>query len=338
MKHITLTSYYNFTSGYGELLDVLLNGSFDFKLIPRTYTSVSDRYLNYFKENTLDINNCVDLCLLSITTELGASNPFFHMAFDRPRILYTMWESTRLSDLLVEVLNKFKCIIVPSNYNRDNFIRQGITTKIEVVPLFCDTDLYKYKQHTERDEFTFGISNEDPRKNLIKITNCFIKTFKNNDNVKLQIKTVNPVPALNYVNSRIETISRKLTKEKMRDWYHNLDVYVSGAVCEGWGMMQQESMCCGRPIIFTNYGGLAEFANKNNGFEVGYDTVYSTGYWQYGGTWSDFKFDEMCDMMLYCHNNREQVYSKGLLASQNASSFTKEKFIKNINKILVEYI
>ena len=134
-------------------------------------------------------------------------------------------------------------------------------------------------------------------------------------------------------------MSQKLTKHDLRDWYYNLDVYLSGATCEGWGMMQQESMCCGRPIIHTKYGGLSEFVNKDNGFEVGYDEVYSENRWgDYGGKWSEFKEQEFIDMMRYCYNNRDQVVYKGKQSSIDASVYTKQQFIKNISKVINLYI
>ena len=249
-----------------------------------------------------------------------------------------MWESSRVNDLIIEILNKFERIIVPNKYNKENFIKQGLICPIEVVPLFCDTNIYTYKPHTIRDRFVFGISNEDPRKNLDKLTLCFLKAFKNINNVELHIKTCSGV-STRIFDARIIYNSNKLSKEYLRDWYHNLDVYVSGATCEGWGMMQQESMCCGRPLIFTNYGGLTEYCNNTNGFEVKFKEVYSTKQWGgYAGKWSEFDEDDLINKMVYCYNNRNEVKEKGFIASKDASLFTEEIFINNIVNILNLYI
>ena len=116
-------------------------------------------------------------------------------------------------------------------------------------------------------------------------------------------------------------------------------MYVSGVTCEGWGMMQQESLCCGRPIIYTNYGGLKEFVNNDISFAVNYDEVYSTGCWgNYGGKWSEFNEDDMIEKMLYCYNNREEVISKGKKASIIANKYNKNLFIKNLSNVLNQYI
>ena len=341
MKKITLSSNYNFSSGYGELLKVLLTdlSFFDYKLIPRTYSNVSENFVHFFDYNETFERNTLDLTLLSLNNNIDNINPFLHMQMDRPRILYTMWESTRVNDLMIEILNKFKCILVPNQYNKNNLIKQGCLTRIEVVPLFCDTDHFIYKPHILRDEFVFGISNEDIRKNIEKVEKSFIKTFAKTENVKLQIKTTKFNRQLKFCNKNIIHINKKYTIDELKNWYHNLDVYVSGATCEGWGMMQQESMCCGRPIIFTNYGGLSEFVNKNNGFEVRFQEVFAKASWgDGGGKWSEFDEDDMMEKMLYCYKHRDKVVEKGIIAANDAGRFTKQRFLKKLDEIITEYL
>lgn len=340
MKTITLSSKYNFVSGYGELLYSLLTelpiAGYD--VVPRSYSEISDRYLEFFNKSHVFDRSLLDLSVLSISNNISAENVLTHLSFDRPRILLTMWESTRVNDLIIEILNKFTHVIVPNNYNRNNFIDQGLNTKIDVVPLFCDTETYVYKEPFVKDKFVFGVSNEDPRKNLDKVIKCFLKAFNNVKNVELQIKTCMPLQN-KILDSRLKYISVKYTKEQLRNWYYNLDVYVSGATCEGWGMMQQESLCCGRPIIYTNYGGLKEFVDAESSFDVDYDEVYSTGCWgNYGAKWSEFKETAMIEKMVYCYNNREEVISKGKKSALAAGKFNKYFFIKNLSNILNQYV
>jgi len=339
VKRVTLSSYYSFSSGYGEVLRVLLDdlSNNQYYIVPRTYSVISPEFLCYFEDKKVVDPHLTDLSLLSLTNDIGSLNPFFHMDFSRPRILYTMWESTRLNDLMIEVLNKYKHVCVPNHYNKINFKNQGLTCNIDVIPLFCDTEFFRYKEPEYDKKFVFGISNEDPRKNLFKITKCFLKAFKGINNVELQVKTNQCIQK--HCDTKIKYISRKLNKSDLRDWYYNIDVYLSGANCEGWGMMQQESMCCGRPLIYTNYGGLSEFVISKNNFEVGYDEVYSKYFWgDYAGKWSEFNEEEFIEMMLFCYKNKEVVYDRGKKSSLDASMYTKQKFIKNISDIIDLYI
>ena len=339
MKYVTLSSYYNFTSGYREVLIALLHGLpvHGYDIIPRTYGSISPEFFDYFQNKKNIGLNLVDLSLLSLTNDIGSTNPFIQMNFDRPRILYTMWESTRINDLMIEILSKYKHIFVPNHYNKVNFLNQGLNTNIDVIPLFCDTNHYVYSEHKTRDKFVFGVSNEDPRKNISKVTKCFLKAFKGCTDVELHIKTNESIQK--HFDNKVKYVSQKLSKDDLRDWYYNIDVYLSGATCEGWGMMQQESMCCGRPLIYTNYGGLSEFVISKNNFEIGYDEVYSEKFWgDYAGKWSDFKEDEFIEMMWFCYKNKDVVYERGKKSSIDASVFTKEKFIKNISNVIDLYI
>jgi glycosyltransferase involved in cell wall biosynthesis len=248
-----------------------------------------------------------------------------------------MWESTRVNDVLIEIMNKFKCVIVPNQYNKENFIKQGLNTRIEVLNLFCDTDFYTYKPHVKKDKFVFGISNEDPRKNLERVARSFLRAFKNINGVELRIKTNTNIKQ--YSSDKIVYFTKKFSREELRDWYYDLDVYVSGATCEGWGMMQQESMCCGRPIIYTDYGGLKEFISDEVGYQVKYEEVYSTQAWgNYAGKWSEYNEDDMIDKMIYCFNNKEDVHKKGLSSSLKAGEYSKERFINNLTEIINDYI
>lgn len=334
---ITLTSFFNFKSGYRIILNTLLE-ELSFNIIPRSYTNIDNKLISYFKHDLKYDPNLLDLSVIPINNSFDNSNVFFNLDFSRKRILYTMWESTRINDLLVEILNRFEAIIVPNKYNKINFENQGVNVPIYVVPLFCDTNTFFYTEKQHRDKFIFGISNEDYRKNINKVTQDFIIEFKNNKNVELQIKT-NTDLNIKYCNSNIKYITKKFTKEELKEWYQNLNVYVSGATCEGWGMMQQESMCCGTPIICTNYGGLTEFTNEQNSYYINYKEVYSTGYWDnFAGKWSEYDSNHLLKIFNHCVNNKEEVIEKGKLASEYASKYTKQNFINNIISIINQYI
>jgi glycosyltransferase involved in cell wall biosynthesis len=337
-KFVTLSSFYNFESGYSEILKVLIQDlNNHYTVIPRTYSNINADFLKYFKSDCSIDNNIIDLSLLCLNNNVNGSNTFLNMDFSRVRLLYTMWESTRINDLMIEILNNYKHIMVPCNYNKNNFIKQGLSTNIDVVPLFCDTDTFVYNAHKDRKNFVFGLSNEDPRKNLNKVIKCFLKAFKNYKDVELHIKTNTAIER--FTDIKLKYLSEKISKDNLRNWYYDLDVYISGATCEGWGMMQQESMCCGRPIIFTNYGGLSEFVNDKCGFEIGYQEVYSSGYWgDVGGKWSEFNEEELVETMIYCYNNKSDVATKGLFAADKAKVFTRSNYIKNVLSIMDKYV
>lgn len=335
---VTITSGYNVTSGYATILDVLL-GYFIKRNIPyrpRSLTDVDTRFLKHF-ENIEYFKEKIDLLLFPICAELDIRNPMFHLNAHPNRVFFTMWESTRIGDLLIDKLNNNKSLIVPNKWNKCNFLNQGCDVPIHVVPLFIDTQLFNYVAPTDSDVFVFGTANDDPRKRIEQTIRCFLKAFPDKKDVKLKVK-VNGVTKLKYVDPRIEICNINLTNEQLKEWYHELNVFVSGVSAEGWGLMQHESMACGRPIIAARYAGLAEFMTSNNSFCLNYKEVDSEGSWKVpGGKWSRYDEDDMISTMRYCYNNPHVVYQKGQLASFDASKFTIDAFIENILKVINMY-
>ena len=334
----TVTSGYNLTSGYASILDVLLENfiKHDIKFRPRSLSDVHTRFLKYFNNIEYFKEKC-DLLLFPSCSHFDICNPLFHLNPHYNRIFFTMWESTRIGDLIIDKYNTNKALIVPNNWNRFNFLNQGCIVPIHTVPLFIDTDVFNYTNPVADDCFVFGVANDDPRKRLDQTIRCFLKAFPNQKDVKLKVK-VSGQTKLKYFDSRIEICNDDYTQEQLKQWYCGLNVFVSGVSAEGWGLMQHESMACGRPVIAAAYAGLAEFMNEDNSFCLHYKEVDSDGFWKVpGGKWSLYDEDDMIETMRYCYNKPHVVYQKGNLAANTVSKFTIDFFIKNILNVLNMY-
>ena len=63
MKRVTLSSYYNFNSGYREVLRTLLEELPDhnYNIIPRTYSVISQEFLKYFDDSKIVDPSLLDL-------------------------------------------------------------------------------------------------------------------------------------------------------------------------------------------------------------------------------------------------------------------------------------
>ena len=334
---MTLSSFYNFTSGYGNILESILE-NFPKKgidVFPRSFSVVSDRFKKYFHSDKRQSSD-LDLLICTPYKEIDMNHPLFHVGPHKNRSLFTMWESTRTNDLFIDHVNKNNSLVVPNKWNKENFYNQRVDIPIHTVPLFCDTSVFKFSQNNLSEVFTFGSANGDPRKRIEDVIYCFSKAFKkSNKDVRLKIKiTERDSLKLNVLDDRIEIVRCDFTKDEMKNWYDSINVFVSCCSAEGWGMMQQESMCCGRPVICSNYAGLREFVTEDNSFCVGYDEEYSTGFWDSGGKWSKYKEEEMIEKMRYCFNNREEVKKKSIVSSNDASVFNEENFIYSLIKVL----
>lgn len=134
-----LSSLFNFKSGYQVILDQLLSDDFkDVFTYKRAYSTVPKKYEHHFDNLPEFPHGATELFLTPAANELSASNPLCHIPDNKNRIIFTMWESSRIYDIFIDILNKQRSVIVPNNWNKENFIRQGVKVDIDVLPLFVD--------------------------------------------------------------------------------------------------------------------------------------------------------------------------------------------------------
>ena len=67
MKTISLSSNYNYVSGYGVILEALLT-KLPFNIIPRSYGSISPQFLSYFDNIVPFGSDIPDLTLMNISS------------------------------------------------------------------------------------------------------------------------------------------------------------------------------------------------------------------------------------------------------------------------------
>jgi len=338
LKNLILSSLYNFTSGYRVVLNCLLNNCFnDYILNKKSYAEVDEEYEKYF-EDLPPYKDCLELILSPPCNGLNEGNFFYRLTPNKNRVIFTMWESTRIYDIFIEIVNQQKALIVPSQWNKSNFEYQGVAVPIHVLPLFVD-NYFNYSEPEDKDYFVFGAANGDPRKRIEDVRKCFSKAFQGKKDVRLKIKLSNRDQFnQKFADSRISFVKKDFSLQGLRDWYYQNDVLVSCVAAEGWGLMQHESMACGRPVIAANYAGLKEFMTEDNSFCVNYTEEPSKGYWKNpGGKWSKYNEEHMIETMRYYYNNPEKVKQKGILASSDALKLSKENFVKNIREIISIY-
>ena len=338
MKYITLSSCFNFESGYKTILDTLLKEAFkNYVLKLKAYEIIDPQYEKYF-ENLPPHQKSLELLLSPPSNGLAQSSIFFHLQPHAKRLIFTMWESTRIYDAFIEILNQQKAIIVPNSWNKNNFIYQGCETPIHVLPLFAD-DMFTYQEPQNKDKFVFGTANGDPRKRINEVCTCFMKAFPHQKDVELQVKTSSKDSFdKKFSGNKIKTIKSNFTIEGLKDWYANNDAFVSCVSAEGWGFMQHESMACGRSVLAANYAALTEFMTEDNAFCINYKEVPSEGCWKApAAKWSKYDEEHMIETMRYCYNNRDKVIEKGKKASIDARKLNKQNFLDNLEKILNLY-
>lgn len=345
MKSIIIRAPFSIRSGYETLSDTicieLSKNGYDVFPVSMNGEIINPEVKKLIKPVTRDILDNLELCILPIQSDLNDYNVLFRVPKVGKRIFFTMWESTQLSMNVVELFNHGVGVIVPNEWNLKNFKIDGINVPIKKCPLFVDGSIFNYKPHLESNTFTFGSGNADPRKRLNDVIRCFLKAFPPSiKNVKFKIKIDNQDlnKLVRFSDDRIEICGNKLNKSQLADWYHSIDMFVSGTSSEGWGLMQHESMACGRPLLACKYSGLEEFFDDMVGIELNYKEVPSEWSWGYSnGFWSKFDERDMIDKMRWCYNNKNKIIEFGVKSSDRVKQYNIYTFITNLKNILESF-
>lgn len=337
--NLNLRTSINSKSGYKRLikdiLDFLPEVGIETTLIPLDgiQMELRNEFQRYISDKKIYNLKYPELVVIPPSDSV-ATSPLFRLNPHSNRVIFTMFESTQLPFEFVEELNKFDKVIVPNNWNAFHFKRQGVYVPISVIPLYVNTKLF-FPESISSGIFNFGTANNDPRKRLSRTIKNFRKAFPEEKNVRLKVKLSPQEQSVDIIDRRIEIIRENFSDEQMRRWYNSIDVFVSSVSAEGWGMMQLESMACGKPIIAPNYAGLKEFLNDDNGFPLNSFEIPADGFWNVpGANWSDFNDSEMIESLKFCYNNKNVVLSKGRFSKETACNFSINRFVQTLQKEL----
>ena len=232
----------------------------------RTDFPIYKDYSNEFKHN-------VNIVL----EETG--HHYFYDSYQGPKIAYNVWESTLQPDSFLDKLKEFDQVWVPSKWQAECTIAQGIPAdKVKVVPEGVDVDTFYPLIHLDRldeykdNRFKFVVFGRwEYRKSTQEIIETFLKEFNINEPVDLIISVDNP-----FSNDGLETTENRLkhysledsriktihfpSKEDYVQHLRNAHVFLSCARSEGWNLPLIEAMACGTPSIYSACSGQMEFA------------------------------------------------------------------------------
>lgn len=164
-----------------------------------------------------------------------------------------------------EILNRLDLLITPTNWNRDVWLRSGVTTPIEIVPLGVDPALY-FPATGLRCTFLCvheNLGGETSRENWRETLRAYLATFTREDDVCLQIKTWKWKPqefraareaVLEELGledadaAEVEVLEEVLSAAQMRELYQRAWLFIKNANREGWSMPCTEAIACGTPV------------------------------------------------------------------------------------------
>lgn len=249
-----------------------------------------------------------------------------------------MWETTKLPQGAVSCLNRARCVIVPSTWNKQCFEACGVKVPIHVVPLGINTDVFRPQPMKMTGPCVFGaagrMAHGGVRKGINQVIEAFQQAFPGKEDVRLHIKGFPDCDILPVTDPRIKVTKEYMSEEALAKWFAGLTCFVSAAKGEGWGLMQHQAMAVGRPIISIVFGGVAEFFEPKLGYRVRYRLAPASGHYVNCGDWAEPSQNDLIRQMRGVFSNRKTAKARGLKASAAVNLFTWEAANQQLVKVL----
>ena len=301
--------------------------------------------------------------------------PFGNIPSDRMRhcpsksikIAYSMYESTRIPQEWVDILNKqFDAVVVPSEFLIEAYQVSGVKIPIYVIPLALDFATF-FEQPLKEDSnetFVFGnFSAGTDRKNHVNLIRAFHQAFGHDPSVKLVMnarycekEVRNAITKeLAKVDARnIKFTQSPLSKEDYLTKYGEIDCYVSPSKGEGFSIQPREAMALGIPVIATDNTGQEDICRTGliSVVQTPIPELALNPWGDYYGNNFNCNVDDLAQAMVEMRDSHENYLSNSKQARQWARGFLFEElkeyyrsFIKPKkvvlgmeNKITTDYI
>lgn len=184
------------------------------------------------------------------------------------KIAYSMFESDRIPELWVRILNSFyDVVLVPDPYLIEVYYNSGVKIPIGVLPLGIMLENFikqPLKIWQEGSPFVFGMSAAFwKRKNHLKLLEAFQLAFGDDERFQLKVhgrsgfyqkEVEQGFDKVKKTYLNIELISGNLTQEEYLQFMSSIDCYVYPSMGEGLSITPREALALGKQCIISDCG------------------------------------------------------------------------------------
>ena len=193
------------------------------------------------------------------------------------KVIYTVWESTRLPDDWLSPLKSADQVWTASRWGAAVMARNGVApSRLHVVPegvdpVIFNPDVPPTDVIAARDGYKFlNIGRFEDRKGTRILIQAFDAEFSSHDDAILILACHNPHETGFDVATELRSLDLKhpeklllippVTRHDMlASLYTACDVFVAPTRAEGWGLPITEAMACGLPVIITNHSAPLDY-------------------------------------------------------------------------------
>jgi glycosyltransferase involved in cell wall biosynthesis len=268
---------------------------------------------------------------------------------------YTVFETETLHRRKAAICNSMDEVWCPSAFNKEGFIRGGVTTPIRIIPhvVSGDDDPRPIRPNGAKG-FNFVFMAEfNWRKGWDIAIKAFCNTFEKNDDVSLTLKFAGHMRELDKekvytvvkdhkekckFDPTIVVIANKISSAEVASLLSGADAFVLPTRGEAWGLTLSEAMFYGTPTIGTNWGGNLQFMNENNSYLIDINGLVFVTNKEL--LWRDraYSGQKMCEpsqeslakIMAHVVNNQEEAREMGAKGQEDMQMYSPEKIAQLI--------
>lgn len=318
--------------------------------IPITINSVS------FEEGMSDFGEVGNILSKLVNRNIEYNIVIIHLTVEhyekfcepgKVNIGYSVWETSKIHDQWVKWLNQsVSAVMTASDFLVDVYKNSGVEIPVLNVPHGIDMEEYRgIKEYTikgiDPEAYKFyAILQFFERKHPLGLVRAYWYAFQNDENVALVLKTYRAgfsEEQSNIIKKTLQMcresmpmdkyppiylITKMLDRDEVLGLHKFCDCLTHVDRGEGFGLVPFEAGACGNPVIVTGWGGVTEYANKDNSYLIDYTLTPV-----YGMPWSPFyRGDQLwaepdiyhaSRTMQHVYNNREEASNRGKLLQRN---------------------
>ncbi len=201
-----------------------------------------------------------------VTEHYGIYNPFLHDHFKTRSFFYRY--ATKL------ILKHASAMTTVSKSLGDDINHWVLQKEFTVIPNVVDTNLFHFEEQVSKEKFQFiHISNMIPLKNVQGIIEATEILWRERTDFKMVfagriVNTFYELAISKELLNKVIFFEGEIPYNEVSTKIKESEALIIFSDTESQSCVVLESLCCGRPAIVTNIGGVKELVDEENGYKI----------------------------------------------------------------------